>query len=107
MYQVNTPLHGYYFDSADENNLAVSATAVQVQVSGPYLVQDFRDANSDGPSFLFHQPTDPGSTASTNANTLIVCANNSPITIYLYKDWYVKAGGGAIGLMLLKKVVSP
>ena len=107
MYQVNTPLHGYYFDSADENNLAVSSTAVQVQVSGPYLVQDFRDANSDGPSHLFHQPTDPGDTAATNANTLIVCANNSPITIYLYKDWYVKSGAGAIGLMLLKKVINP
>jgi len=107
MYQVNTPLHGYYFDSADENNLAVSSTALQVKVSGPYLVQDFRDANSDGPSVLFHQPTDPGDTVATNGNTLVVCANNSPITVYLYKDWYVKANSGAVGLMLLKKVVNP
>ena len=107
MYQETTPIHGYYFDSSDENNLAVSSDAQQVKVSGPYLIQDFRDANSDGPSHLFHQPTDPGSTTSTNGNTLIVCANNSPIVVYLKKDWYVKASSGAVGMMLLKKVVSP
>lgn len=104
MYQETRPLHGYTIDTSDPNNFSGGSTSVQVPVSGVYLIQDFRDANSDGPSMFQHSPTEQDNSFS-NSNAIVICANNSPVALYLQKDYYVRASQ-SVGCMLLKKVTS-
>lgn len=104
MYQETMPLHGYTIDTSNPNNFSAGSTSTQVPVSGLYLLQDFRDANSDGPSMFQHTPTEQDNII-TNNNAIVICANNSPVAMYLKKDYYVRTSQ-SVGCMLLTKVTS-
>ena len=104
MYQETTLLHAYTVDTS-VNGVAVGTTEVQVPVSGVYMLQAVQDANTDGPVYMKIAPTSQSTTFSTN-NAIVLCANASPVCLYVHKDMYVRANAGC-GMLLMKKVISP